>query len=248
MKTRNDANKTPIILGTFLIAALWMNSCIAPDYFPCVRPEGPIVEEARTGPDFDGLDLRLHAQAFVTTGPEPGILIEASANLLPFIRTRVSGGKLIIDQDRCIRCRLDDITLYVTVPSLHHVSLSGSGTITVQDPMLAQELSFDVSGSGQLSAMVNSRYVSSRISGSGNILLTGETDSQKGVITGSGSLDALDLACRDAEIRISGSGSTWLKASRHLDARITGSGQVFYLGDPAVSASITGTGTIHRLP
>ena len=63
-------------------------------------------------------------------------------------------------------------------------------------------------------------------------------------ISGSGNIDALDLASQVAEIRISGSGSIRVNVQQNLDVRISGSGSVKYRGQPQISQSISGSGSV----
>lgn len=234
----------PIVMGCLTLLFLSMSSCMDAEYFPCVRPNGHIVEETRVTPVFSGVELRLHGQVFIVSGTEHSVVVETSDNLMGLIQTRVSGGKLIIEQDRCIRCRIDDINIYVTMPTITELSLAGSGRILVAEDWVADDLTLNVSGSGLITGSFISKKVNTRISGSGNVKLEGATIDQRIHISGSGQVDARKMACKYAEVRLSGSGNARLSVSDFLDARITGSGSIYFSGNPAIKSSITGTGKI----
>jgi hypothetical protein len=245
MKTRTRTNKLhPIVMGSLMLLFLSMTSCMDTDYFPCVRPNGAIAEETRVTPAFKGVELRLHGQVFIAHGPEYSVTIETSENLFGFINTRVVGNKLIIEQDRCIRCRLDDIQVFITMPALEEISLAGSGRILLADEWDAGELNLSVSGSGQISGTFLAERVHTRISGSGNVLLKGATKDHHIQISGSGRVDGMDMVSRNAEVRISGSGNARIHVTNYLEARISGSGSIYFTGDPAIDSRITGTGRI----
>lgn len=245
MKTRlNNRHPFPIILGTLMLLFLAMSSCIKPDYFPCIRPNGLITEETRLSPAFEGVELRLHGQVFIEHGPSHSIVIETSENLLGYIQTRVSAGKLIIEHDRCMRCRMDDINIFITMPMLNTVNLAGSGRMILDDEWDADQVWINVTGSGEVSGTFTSEQMHTRISGSGNVLLKGKTIEHAMNISGSGQVTGTDMECKVADVRISGSGNAKIKVSQHLEARITGSGSIYFWGDPTVSSSISGTGKL----
>jgi hypothetical protein len=245
MKTRKHYQKAhPIVMGSLMLLFLSMNSCIDAEYFPCVRPNGFIAEETRVTPPFTGVELRLHGQVFIVPGPEYSVVVETSDNLLELVRTRVSGGKLIIEQERCIRCRVDDINIYITMPVISEINLAGSGRIMMTDEWVTENLYVNVSGSGQISGSFISKRANTRISGSGNVNLKGATIDHNINISGSGRIDAREMSCMNAEVRISGSGNARIHVSDFLDARISGSGSIYFSGNPAINSSISGTGKI----
>jgi hypothetical protein len=84
-----------------------------------------------------------------------------------------------------------------------------------------------------------------RVTGSGDITLAGITGRLRGEIVGSGDLRAQDLAAKEAQVKVTGSGDATVDASEALDASVTGSGDVHYTGKPTqVRKSVTGSGAI----
>jgi hypothetical protein len=234
----------PIVLGSLLLFLLAFSSCMDADYFPCVRPNGNIAEETRSTTAFTGVELRLHGQVFITSGADYSVSIETSENLFGMIHTRIVGGKLIIEQDRCIRCRVDDINIYITMPEIRELNLAGSGRFFLDDEWDTEELDLNVSGSGRITGTFTADRINTRISGSGNVVLDGTTKDHYIQISGSGKVEGTDMVSRNAEVRISGSGSARIHVTNYLDARITGSGSIYFTGDPAIDSRITGTGRI----
>lgn len=248
MKTKTITTTLhPIVMGCMLLCILSLSSCMDVDYYPCVRPNGHVVEETRVAPAFTGIELRLHGQVFIAPGSEHSVVVETSENLMDLVRTSVSGGKLVIEQDRCIRCRLDDINIYITMPRITELSLAGSGRIIVTEAWVADDLLLNVSGSGLISGSFTSEQIRTRITGSGDVDIRGVTMDHSIRISGSGQVHAREMQCNRAEVRLSGSGSASLSVSDLLDARITGSGSIYFSGDPAIKSSITGTGKIVKL-
>ncbi len=234
-----------VVIG-ILALAMSLSSCIDPDYFPCVRTEGPLVEESRMAPAFDGVDMRLHAQVLIVQGQEYSVKVEAPANVQHYINTRVSGGSLIIEQTRCIRNRMDEIRVYITMPEIRNITMMGSGSIELQDVWTAENIYVDISGSGKITGTFNCHFINTRISGSGDVYLSGKTINQNINISGSGRVNAFSFEAQNTDIRISGSGNANVSVADNLEARISGSGNVYYKGNPNVSAHVSGSGRIIR--
>ncbi len=232
--------------GLLLFLIISFGSCIKPDYFPCVSGTGETVEEVRTGSQFSGIDLMLHAQVFVTHGDNHSVTIVAPQNLLPHITTRYVGNTLMIANDRCIRNRINEIQVFVSMPEIQSLSIAGSGTITMEDVWETNNLSLNVSGSGKITGFFEAVNINTRISGSGDVNLTGSATNHHIIISGSGKVNGYSLHCKAVDVRISGSGHAYVYANESIYAKISGSGNIFYKGTPSVNASISGTGKIIR--
>lgn len=232
------------LLTIVIFISFFCNSCIKVDYFPCVRGKGEKAETERYTQDFNQIDLRLSAQVNVSFGEQGRISITAHENVLDLIETRVSGNCLIIEQNKCIRSGSDDILIEVTLPELERIAVSGSGSVHVLEQWAADMIRLSISGSGNITAPVNTTSTTSLISGSGNIILTGSTNRHSISISGSGSVNGTQLISKSADIRISGSGHTRVAVEDRIEAHLSGSGNIYYRGKPSIQANISGTGSI----
>ena len=66
-------------------------------------------------------------------------------------------------------------------------------------------------------------------------------------ISGSGTINLLNLSAKYVSAETSGSGKTTVRVSDNLDVRISGSGDVYYAGNPSVHTVISGSGRVSRL-
>jgi hypothetical protein len=82
------------------------------------------------------------------------------------------------------------------------------------------------------------------ISGSGDVVVTGQTPQQELSISGSGSYFANEFASGVARVHISGSGSASIQVHERLEVHVSGSGSLRYTGQPQVSKSISGSGSV----
>lgn len=213
------------------------------DIFGCVRGDGPVVSEEISMRDFDGIDLRISADVYIRQGAQQKVVIEGQRNIIDEIETSVNNGVWKIETDRCIRNH-DDLRIYITVPDVTLLRLSGSGNIISENTLVVNDIELTISGSGTIDAALDADDINAKISGSGDIILEGAGDALVLNISGSGDFRAFNLDLNSANVTISGSGDVDVTVSDELNVHISGSGDVRYKGTPQVDARITGSGRV----
>jgi hypothetical protein len=212
----------------------------------CRRGSGPIVSEQIEMAPFSGIDLRISGKVFVRQGATQRVVVEAQQNVIDEMEFNVRNGIWEIRTDRCMRYNSSDLRIFVTLPDVRTLRVSGSGDIISENTLLTDDLDLRISGSGRIDLAINAEDVLARISGSGDILLEGLADYIDLSISGSGSMRAFDLPVYRAKINISGSGNADVAVSDNLEVRISGSGDVRYKGSPAINAQISGSGKLRK--
>jgi hypothetical protein len=146
---------------------------------------GPAVTEERTVEPFRGIDLRGSATVHVSAGSPPSLSVRARPGVVSEVVTEVKNGQLVIREKRPAWFA-QSIDVYAVVEDVESLSVSGSG-------------------SGSLTAKVESHSIESRVTGSGKAFLnaTGELD-----------------------VTVTGSGNVRYKGDPKVSERITGSGSV----------------------
>ncbi len=213
------------------------------DFFGCVNGEGPTVTRTINVADFEGIELPISADVFITQGPEQEVVVEGKSNIIDELERDVRNGVWSIEFDRCVR-DVGTMRVFITMPYLSSLRISGSGDIISENAFAIDDLEIDIPGSGNVDLAVEADDIDGDISGSGRILLEGTADEVKYRISGSGDVRAFNLACRTADISISGSGDCEVFVSEFLKVRISGSGDVFFKGNPSLDVSITGSGNL----
>ena len=209
-------------------------------------------EQVRDLPSFSAVSLRVSGTVYLTQGSPQSVRVEASEPTLEDLVTEVKDRTLVIrfnDSNFFTRrYSYGKIKVYVTVPDIEVLSVSGSGNIE-SGSIKSQNLELTISGSGNLLiSNLESENVKSTISGSGNILLNGGNAREFSTsVSGSGSIKAADFQAADADIRVSGSGNCTLTAQKSLKARVSGSGGVAYKGSPQLDTNVSGSGRIKKL-
>jgi hypothetical protein len=180
-------------------------------------------ERREVGP-FTAIEARGAHEIRITCQEPLSLEVRADEDALPWISTEVRDRTLVLDTVRgALVPRAAQV--FVSVPELEAVVLSGSGSVRLLDATGAK-LEIILSGSGEIRA-------------------EGETGVLTARLSGSGSLDLRLLRARTVSITLSGSGDAQVHAAEELRAELSGSGDVVYYGGPKeVHRRVTGSGTV----
>jgi hypothetical protein len=241
---KNKKMKYLIIIAIAAIALLSLASCEK------VVGDGPLITETRTVREFTELEFGVPGELEFIESEEQHIIIEAQRNIADVIETYVTGNELRIKvkDSKTIRTS-QPIRIIVKAPGVRGFSVSGSGTMTIDNIQHSEMTRLKLSGSGKIVAQkLESTNLEARISGSGRIeVLEGNVEHEDINISGSGNVDLLEVEAKKASTQTSGSGNIRINVSDELDVRISGSGDVFYKGSPVVNVSVSGSGRLIRL-
>jgi Putative auto-transporter adhesin, head GIN domain len=176
---------------------------------------------------FTEIRLEGSANVKVRQGDSIEVIVKDFPNLLPFIRTTISGNTLVIDiqSDTWISNSVAEVT--VTLPKLTGLEISGSGDIGSVNNLTCEDLGILISGSGDISLAGKGKKMNAKISGSGDVR-------------------TFDFICDDIKASVTGSGNMDLNAVKTLDANISGSGDITYKGNPSVNSQVTGSGRVKK--
>ena len=192
-----------------------------------VEGSGNVVSESRDVSGITALEFGEDGDLLVEQTGTESLTITADDNLLPYLKSEVRGGRLIIGNRDGINLRPSTtIVVKLTVRNLNAISLSGDGTI-------------DARG-------INSDQLRISVSGDGRIEAAGNAETQEIKVSGDGSYAAEQLTSKVARVQISGDGKAVLAVTEKLDASISGDGSVEYTGNPAVTQNISGDGSVRK--
>jgi hypothetical protein len=213
-----------------------------------ISGEGPIITRTVNLANFDGVINGFSCDVEITRGSDHKVVLEGQENILNNLRLDVDDGILKIKYDRTIK-RASKVKIYITMPTLTHASLSGSGDMRTTNHFgNLDDLEVGVSGSGNLSLSASAKSIEARLSGSGSVVLEGNTKDLEISISGSGDLDARQLESDNCVVRISGSGNATVYVHQALEARVSGSGNIRYQGDVAkVQSRVSGSGSVRSI-
>ncbi|ETZ22958.1 head GIN domain-containing protein [Pedobacter sp. V48] len=188
---------------------------------------GDKITEERNPGNFTGINASGSNPVHVVYGTDFKVVLKGSDNLVPHFKTKVMSSVLYLEYERT-SVQHDDIEVFITMPLIDRVSLSGSGEVEIKGQFPdVDTFRASLSGSGEIEVdeTFNARQAKVDISGSGNA-------------------DLEKLNVKNADIDISGSGDVKIKVQELLKAAISGSGKVYYWGTPQVNSDISGSGKV----
>ena len=190
-----------------------------------IQGSGNIISESRELNNFTSIILLGSIDVNIKTSESNNCVVVADDNLIPYIKTEVVNNKLNISLNESYSSE-EKLVVNINTPNYDEVSLSGSGNINILD--------------------FKNNNLSLNISGSGNITGNGEVETLVVKINGSGNLMSKEIKSKSATITINGSGDGEVFASDSISAKINGSGNIEYFGNPEnVDSIINGSGDIN---
>lgn len=229
--------KRTIILTAFL-AALTIGSGFAGIQ--------SVVKETRDLKGFTKVSFGVSGNMYITFGTEFKVVLEGTQSLLDDIVTEVSGGRLTVKKENWHFNQNERVTVYITMPEINGLGVSGSGRAEIKDAVKSDDLSLSVSGSGKVfTNEIAVNNLKSSISGSGDIIVGGGNAAIGDIsISGSGNYSGENTKIGSVDISISGSGNCATNVTESLKASVSGSGDVTYVGNPKIDARVSGSGKI----
>jgi len=205
--------------------------CLTVVEFTCGSPsgikgDGVIKTEDRKVSGFSKVVVAGAYEVKWTPG-EPALTISTDQNLLPHIKTEVSGGALRIESTEDLR-PTKGTTITISSESLAGVELSGANTFTAGH-LSGGDLKLESSGASTINA-------------------DGSVTNLTVNLTGACALHAISLQVQTATLSLTGASTADVNVADALKASITGASSVTYSGNPkSIDKSVTGAGTIqHR--
>ncbi|HEY8657648.1 MAG TPA: head GIN domain-containing protein [Hanamia sp.] len=223
-----------------LIASFGLISCNV------ISGNGDVRDEKRNIPNIRTVKTSGSIDVEIKSGDSYSLSVEDDENLLPYLVTEVKDGVLNIHYKNGYNINNAHAKVYVSAPSLDKIITSGSGDISGNGIIKnANQIEFNLSGSGDVDAQVDAPSIKVTGSGSGNIKLAGRTKDFNCKVSGSGDVNCGNLQSENTEITISGNGNAHVFASVSLVARTSGSGDIYYLGNPqSPEIHTSGSGTV----
>lgn len=235
-----------ISTAAIIAIGLLLTSCDEMTF--CIHGEGPIVTQTIDIEDFAGVSLIGADDVVISYGDTLAVTATGHQNIIDRLKRTVSGNTWNVRLET--GCHTDyELTVYITMPDIEEISITGSGDVYVNDFINGGDLDLRISGSGdiELNRMEGCPAIEADITGSGDIRIEGETPDLETLnisIIGSGNFEAYPALTNEAYIEVTGSGDCYVSPIDFLDVVITGSGDVYYKGNPEVDLRVTGSGNV----
>ncbi len=195
------------------------------DYDDAIVGSGRIRTEQRTAPECSGLRIEGTAKVYLRQGTAQSIEVEADDNIIDDVVTEEENGILVVGLQGG-SYHETTVNLYVTLPQIDDVEISGAGDITGRNNFQSASIRCHIDGTGRIS-------------------ISGTAASQIVVIDGAGSVDNFGLVTQRSSTTINGTGDIEVNATERFDGVINGVGNITYDGNPVqVQTTVNGIGRI----
>ncbi|MDT8402229.1 MAG: head GIN domain-containing protein [Bacteroidales bacterium] len=203
--------------------------------------------ETRDLDNFTGVGFGVAGTLIIEQGGNFSVVLEGDEDYLKEIETTVRGDILVIRHGRWMTFNNKKVTVYVTMPEIEELNVSGSGNIIAEKSIKTGDLDMSISGSGNIKlSELTAESIDCSISGSGSLELKGSAEEGELSISGSGKYRGNDFRLETLDVSISGSGTCYTSVEESLIARVSGSGDIYYSGSPRVDARVSGSGKVRK--
>lgn len=236
MKTRN---LTQISL-VFLMAVFMAFTCVADKG---IKGNGKVVKDERNVSGFTMLSVGGAYDVILIQGNTEGVVVEAEENLMEYIKTEVSGGKLKIYNKEPLSPK-EDMKVYVTFKDLTKIGISGACDLENEGTLSFNELEINSSGASDIELTLKLDELELDCSGASDIELIGSAKELELELSGASEIEAFEFEVEECNLELSGAGHAEVYVTKELDVSVSGAGSCYYKGNPQVSQSVSGAGSV----
>lgn len=192
-----------------------------------IEGSGNVIKVERPLTGFTGIDAGGAVEVIVTAQKDFKVEVEADDNVINHVTTTVRGGTLIISMDDEQSFSDATVKVYVSLPTLTLLDISGASTAKVSH-VKSDELTINVSGASKVTTEGTSKHL-------------------LGDISGASSLKAEKLSSEHVTIEASGASNSYVTATEYLTAEASGASAVYYSGNPKnTQVETSGASSIKR--
>lgn len=211
-----------------------------------IKGSGHVIKETRTLGSFNSIDVGGAFEIELVKSDEEKIVIEADDNIMPHIRTRVSGNELDIENTEDIN-NPTELKLTIYYKSLSELDISGAAELFSSDVLEADNLELDFSGASEVTLKLNVGSLEGDFSGASKVELEGSVRSAELDLSGATVVRAFGLEINDLELEASGAAVVKVLVLENLSISASGASSVKYKGSPSIDLhDISGASSVRK--
>ncbi len=220
-----------------------LSSCM----FNCVHGSGHQKTEDRKVEDFSRITIFGGFKVILKQDSSLGVRITADDNLLRYIKTEVSGGRLHITTSKNM-CNTGEMIVSIGFRNLEELKASGAVEVEADGKVTTRDLRFKLSGATKITMDLNAANVSTNGSGVTELNLKGQATSHDIELSGSGKVHAFDFVVGSCNIQTSGVGHSEVNVLKSLSVHSSGASEVKYRGNPSsVTNDKSGASSVEKV-
>jgi len=235
-------------LSIFVITALLISSCNVVNTRR-IKGDGNITSKTYTYKNFSSVEVENAMKVFLRQDSAYSVRIETDENLFNWIEVQVKdGNKLIVEnKDNVSLSPTDEIKIYITMPLLDKISLSGASQLHTENKFIQdQKLEVELSGASSGNLLVKAPIVDIEVTGASTIHAEGECRDIIAEAVGASTINAFNLLAEGGKATATGASTIRLFSSVSLKADATGASSIKYRGNPKITANSTGASSVSK--
>lgn len=208
---------------------------------------GNIITETRSTGNFTGISAGQGFEVEVKQGPVTELIVESDDNIIRYIETVVEGSTLKIRLKSNHSFNNAHLKVYLTAPSITHISASSDADIVVKDVLQdKKKLAFRASSSGTIIADVDAPEVEVRSSSGARIELSGRTQLYTCDASSGADIRSGNLLSENTTVNTSSGSTAYVHASITLIAKASSGSDITYKGGANVQKTVNSGASIEK--
>jgi hypothetical protein len=206
-------------------------------------------QERKLDENFTAVKSCCSMMVMIKKGSQFSVIVETDDNLLKYIETEVSNGRLSIRRESNINIESSKrVKVYVTMPEIDGLYASSSSDLLVTGDFKGDELDIDVSSSAEVEVNFTGAKVTVEGSSSGRVRLAGSADRLVAALSSSSRVEAQKFTTKHLKAKASSSGKISVGVTEEIEANVSSSGQVNYSGSPQkVFSDASSSGKVRKI-
>lgn len=161
------------------------------------------------------------------------VVVEAPARVQEKISVKVQGETLVISYKNIRLKNNENLTFYITAPTLSKLDASGASDVKDTGGILSgDKLLIVASGAADVHLNVDYKTIKAQVSGAATVKLSGKVNYQAVNASGAADYIAKDLVSDTSKIVASGASSVYVNVLKKIDYKTTGAANVKFKGNP----------------
>lgn len=217
-----------IVLAIAAYSLFSLPSCGLVD---CVKGSGHPDSVKRKVADFTKIDIKGSYRILLKQDSSLAITVTGDDNLLKYVETNVSDGKLFIKSDKDM-CPNNQMTLTIGVHNLKEITSIGALELYSKGTLNLQDVKLDFAGNTRAILGINAANVTTKAGGNAEITLKGQAMTHLVNFSGSEKFNAFGFVVSDYDLESSGNTECEINVLHSLDLHTSGVSVVKYKGAP----------------
>ncbi|SFV27814.1 head GIN domain-containing protein [Thermoflavifilum thermophilum] len=210
-----------------------------------IRGNGNITTTSREVNSFHEIRVSGAVHLFIKQDSPISVKVQTDENIQSYVITENRGDALVIREKEHFNINpTDHIQVYVSVPDLRSIKISGACVLTSENNLQVPSFKLEASGASKLNLILTTDAFYAACSGAIEGMIQGSAKTAEIEISGAGNLQARNFHVEQLKLDVSGAAKAEVYAEKLLDVDVSGAGIVTYSGHPQVNESVSGAGKI----